>query len=103
MIDIGVKSLTTSSGTLFDVAAAVSVLIEVNNNQEPSCGPLATAEAPMKVEPPGLFSTMTEFPSLVLNWEAIALAIISVLAPGENGTMIRIIGGIETCCAWAKS
>ncbi len=41
------------------------------------------------VPPPGLFSTITGWPSFPLNFSASRRLMMSVAPPGENGTTIR--------------
>jgi hypothetical protein len=94
-----VKAAIGSYGRRACVAADVRNVDDVSSRTEPSCGDLATASAPITPAAPALFSTMTVACRRCASGTAIARATASLLAPGENGTMILISFGSAVCAA----
>ena len=77
------------------MAAAVRKLDEVSSSTEPSRGDFATKSAPITPAAPALFSTITGTSRRLASGPAMARAMTSLLPPGENGTTILIVFGIE--------
>jgi hypothetical protein len=84
---IGCRSFNGLYGSFARIAALVVIEIEVSSSVLPSGIDFATKSVPIVPPAPALFSTMTVCPRRVPSLAASTRAMMSLLAPGVNGTI----------------
>ncbi|MNT23164.1 hypothetical protein D3C72_1585760 [compost metagenome] len=101
----GVKSVLGSNGSVLYRLALIEKLLKLTNSVLPSLGLLATWLAAILPPAPGLFSTSTVRPIVLLSCWAMLRATVSVVPPGGAPTTRRMgaLSWAAATGAWIKA